>query len=259
MYRLLRMLFMGGVTLLYLVCGSNEARSSGIMTLPEGVLLTSEASGNVEVSCKWLQRLFREEVLEASGWEPDMVEISKMDPSTDVLVQEAPVSYRVDPPSRISPGQRVGIRVNLFGENGRMIRRIWVSGRVGLYQFAWVLNGPIGTSEVLRRSDISQQRIQVREIPPGALDDAELFIGMQATRSLAAGTVLRRDHLEAVPLVQKGQRVQIVLETAFLRLVAPGECLEGGGSGELVRVLNLSSRQVVNGCVRDPQTVQVAF
>jgi flagella basal body P-ring formation protein FlgA len=256
---ILRLVLTGLLAMSWAAAGVPDAVPSGMKSLPEEAVVPSEGSGGTGISSEWLQRLLREEVIRASGWDLDLLEVQAINPLLDIRVDERPVSYQVQPPSRVSPGHRVGIKVLLYGRNGRVIRRVWVSGKVDLYQSVWVINVAVRRGELLKPGDISRQRRHVREVPSEALEDPHEVLGMQARRTLVAGTILQRDQWKTVPLVQRGQRVRILLETAFMRLVAPGETLEEGGHGDRVRVVNLASRQVVQALVRDPQTVQVMF
>jgi flagellar basal body P-ring formation protein FlgA len=123
----------------------------------------------------------------------------------------------------------------------------------------WVLSRPIRRGEVLGPEDVVPQRRDPRSVPPGALMDPSEVMGMRALRSLQSGAVLQRDQWKPVPVVKKGQRVTIVLDTGLMRLVTTGETLEEGGPGERIRVLNTSSRQVVVARVNDAQSVRVEF
>lgn len=127
------------------------------------------------------------------------------------------------------------------------------------HQVIWVLARAVPKGGVLGPDDLTRKSISGRASPPGALADPREVLGMRAVRALVAGTVLRRDQFKPEPLVQRGQRVQIVLEQGALRIVAPGEALEGGGAGERIRVLNTSSRQVVVARVEDHKSVRVEF
>jgi flagellar basal body P-ring formation protein FlgA len=123
----------------------------------------------------------------------------------------------------------------------------------------WTLARSMKSGEVIQEDDMAAQLRDRRNIPPGAITDPEEIIGMQAVRTIQAGVVLVRDQWKTVAIVKKGQRVQIVLDTPTLRIVAPGESLQDGGEGDKIRVLNVGSRQVIVARVRDGQTVRVEF
>jgi flagella basal body P-ring formation protein FlgA len=74
-----------------------------------------------------------------------------------------------------------------------------------------------------------------------------------------AGTVLRPDLLEFPPLVKRGDRVRIVLESAGLRISAFGQAKQKGAQGEMIPVVNLDSNKVIHARVVDSHTVRIEF
>ena len=59
------------------------------------------------------------------------------------------------------------------------------------------------------------------------------------------------------PVVQKGDLVNIVLESPVIKVATPGEALEAGKLGETIRVKNISSKREIRAQVIDKQTVRV--
>jgi flagella basal body P-ring formation protein FlgA len=58
-------------------------------------------------------------------------------------------------------------------------------------------------------------------------------------------------------MVKKGEMVTLTLRNSKLALTLQGKALQGGAEGDVVRVLNTASNQVVEGIVTGPQTVSV--
>ncbi len=123
----------------------------------------------------------------------------------------------------------------------------------------WVLSRSIPKGGVLGPEDVVKKPLSSGIKPAGVVEDPSVLMGMRAVRSLQAGSVLRLDQFKPEPIVRKGQKVEILLEKGGLKIVAPGEALEEGGSGQKIRVLNISSRQVVLACVEHPGGVRVQF
>lgn len=123
----------------------------------------------------------------------------------------------------------------------------------------WVLSRSIPKGGVLSPGDLARKPLPTRTLPAGALEDPSPLMGMRAVRTLQAGTVLRADQFKPEPILRKGQKVEILLEKGGLKIVAPGEALEEGGAGQKIRVLNLSSKQVVLARVEHAGGVRVEF
>jgi len=123
----------------------------------------------------------------------------------------------------------------------------------------WVLTRSIPKGGALGAGDLSKKPLPPGGLPAGAVEDPSSLIGMRAVRTLQAGGLLRADQFKPEPILRKGQKVEILLEKGGLKIVAPGEALEEGGSGQRIRVLNISSRQVVLAKVEHAGGVRVEF
>ena len=91
------------------------------------------------------------------------------------------------------------------------------------------------------------------------LEPLDEIVGQRAKARIRRGSVLRREMFEPVPVVHRGDIVTIFVETESFRITAPGEVLEEGGEGDVVRVCNLTSKNKVYGFVRDSKQVEVKY
>jgi flagella basal body P-ring formation protein FlgA len=249
-----------GLTLIFAAGpGWQEALGQLRQTVPESALSRLEMGKGVRISARWIQGLFAEGILQATGWDHSRVEMHAVEIKGDLDFEQRPQAFSVLPPSRVYPGQRAPVIVMFYGQDGRVSRQIRVSARADLYGYVWVLNRSMEIGDSLRQSAISRQRRNVRQIPPRTIKDPEEIIGQAARRRLIAGSVLRSDQWKSLPLIRRRQRVRILLETEVFRLEAPGESLEDAARGERIRIVNLSSRQVIVARVLDARTVQVEF
>ncbi len=84
-------------------------------------------------------------------------------------------------------------------------------------------------------------------------------IGKRTKRVIDASSIFRYNFLEVLPLVKRGDLVTIVAESEALKITTQGVVTEKGCKGEMVRVINTSSRKEVFARVRDARTVEVEF
>mgnify|MGYP003733786877 CR=1 FL=1 len=110
--------------------------------------------------------------------------------------------------------------------------------------------------EILTADDL---QVELREIRGGWGEGRSLeeFLGLRTTRMVLAGTPLTELHVEAVPLIERGTAVTILVHTGSVTVTAPGIARQSGGLGDLIEVENTLSRQRVTGEVIDAHTVQV--
>jgi len=91
----------------------------------------------------------------------------------------------------------------------------------------------------------------------GALS-AEDAAGMEAARNLTAGMIVRRSDLMKPQLVRRGEPVTIRIVSGALVITASGRALNGGGKGEMVRVVTNSTNRTLDGTIEGSGTVRIA-
>ena len=93
---------------------------------------------------------------------------------------------------------------------------------------------------------------------PGGTDDPLLLIGMEARTSLYAGRPVRPADVGAPALVDRNQIVPLIYDVGGLRIATEGRALGRAGAGEILRVMNLSSRATVSARISDDGAAYVS-
>ncbi len=83
-------------------------------------------------------------------------------------------------------------------------------------------------------------------------------IGMEARVVLYAGRPILAEHLTVPAIVQRNELVPLVFRHAGLSISTQGRALDRGAAGDVIRVMNLSSRTTLFGTVLDDGSVDVA-
>lgn len=84
-------------------------------------------------------------------------------------------------------------------------------------------------------------------------------IGKQMARTVAAGTVLKADHLVLPPVVKDGEMVKILARKKTMLVSAHGLARTNGRVGEMITVKNISSNKMIYARVQGPGVVTVEF
>lgn len=90
-----------------------------------------------------------------------------------------------------------------------------------------------------------------------AFDRATDVIGQEARVTLFPGRPIRFDEVGPPALVARNQIVSMRFEVDGLTITTDGRSLERGGVGDRVRIMNLSSRNMLLGEVQPDGTVRV--
>lgn len=159
--------------------------------------------------------------------------------------------------ARIAAGQTVQIgeasvtlrlRLPDGGERALPVRLRW-------FQPAPVATRPLKKGDVLREGDLflrTVERDSLRDIP----SSLEGLLGSRLARDVPAGSPLTRSDFEALPLVERRDRVILRARSGSLVVVASAQALDSGALGETVRVRNMESRVVVEAVVVGPGVVE---
>jgi len=91
----------------------------------------------------------------------------------------------------------------------------------------------------------------------GGFSNVAEIIGLEARVNLYAGRVIRASEIGAPAILERNQLVMMVYNTGQLTISTEGRVLNRAGVGELVRVMNLTSRMTVSGRVLFNGTIEV--
>jgi len=120
-----------------------------------------------------------------------------------------------------------------------------------------VLRHPLRQGDVISADDIDYVDMRSAEIGPTVIVDAAKLAGMTPRRGIAAMKPVTAADVQAPLAVKKGDLVTMTLQNSILNLTTQGRALDSGAEGESVRVMNVSSKQIISATVAGPQTVNV--
>ncbi len=92
---------------------------------------------------------------------------------------------------------------------------------------------------------------------PGALGPEADIIGLEAKVTLYPGRPILPDHVGPPALIERNQPVVVFFKNGGLTIATDGRALSRGAQGDIVRVMNLSSRHTVSGKVQPDGSVVV--
>ena len=144
-----------------------------------------------------------------------------------------------------------------FRVNGIFVRKVFVRTYLKLYKEVFVARDTIRRNQIIEESDLLKMRKNVDRMQRKYLTDKNQIIGKISTRTLGPSEVFSPNSIVNPALVNSGDRLQIVFETPFLRLSAPGISLAKGREGDRIPVKNVDSKIVVFAIVKTRNIVLV--
>jgi len=142
---------------------------------------------------------------------------------------------------------------------GGVVRHLRVSATIDRRRAVWVATQDLRRGTVVEADALRRDYLSWGAVPRDHVARRSDAVGMQLSRSLRAGDVVRTSQLKAVPVVRRGDRVTLVAQRGSLQVRARGVVREAGGRDARVRVANATSGKVVMGRVVDSATVEVGF
>ena len=212
-------------------------------TLPEHLIGATEAFLEEQVA-NYLQR--------ASIGGRYEIQVNRLDSRLRMPACDQPLVASLESPAQ--PVGRVTVRV---GCQGSSTWSLFVPAQVRLFRQVVVAQRPLARGAILEAQDIDWRERDVGTLTQGYLTEPEQALGSKLTRPVSIDQVLTPNHLERAPVVRKGDHVVISAGGAALSVRMPGEALQEGAIGELVRVRNLSSQRIIKARISGPGQVVV--
>ena len=111
--------------------------------------------------------------------------------------------------------------------------------------------------DVVAQADVRPGRVRADVVRAEIARDAAQAVGMAVRRPVAIGAPFAMADLGRPLAVKRGEGVHIELELPGLRISAQGVALEGGASGDRLRVMNTASRATLDAQVIGPGQVRL--
>ncbi len=144
----------------------------------------------------------------------------------------------------------------IFKVDNKVVKNMSVRGKIEALAKVAVAAETLTKGLILRPQHVTLVEMDISEIAHPELDSRAL-IGMQLTKTLFAGVPILASNVEALPLVKRGQKVKIIIETGALHLTATGLADTDGKLEQMIRVQNINSNKTVQGRVTGPGVVEV--
>lgn len=126
-----------------------------------------------------------------------------------------------------------------------------------IYKNVVVLAKPVSMGTKIKPQDITQVRHDIGSSSKDYYVDSKRVIGNVLKRSLKVGTLLTTDLLEAPLLINRNDRVTIVLSRPGITVESKGIALENGKHEQRIRVRNVRSQKVVTATVKEQGIVEI--
>jgi flagella basal body P-ring formation protein FlgA len=207
------------------------------------------------ITAEELTRIFAAHVAERTGWPKDsfLAEPPKNLRSTPVPVGNRTLTVTTYPHEEFRGSVPARFQVTI---NDELYRTLTHRFTIERYTEALVTKRKIPRGQPIMPGDVEVMKKEQSSIDEGSFTHVAQVVGLQAARTLQAGTVLSPDLLTVAPVVRKGEVKSIICSGDGFRIMTRGRLLENGATDDIVRV-RLPSRKIVRAMVVDSKTLRL--
>lgn len=184
------------------------------------------------------------------------VEISIMQKIRDKSFKESGVTARfTSEPSQLRGLCQIGLE---FTHNDRLLERITIPAKIKIFEETFTAAKSLQSGAVISESDIATSKAEVSQYEPDELPLYHEIIGSRLGRSLAKGSIITRGSLEKPKVINRGERVPILVFSGTVSIRTQGTALNDAVSGETVRVKSDNSNSVLSGTAGEDGVVYIS-
>ncbi len=205
-----------------------------------------------------LRRTIEKEVRDQLPFQGEIVVIERIQLPKSLRLPTGTVSYKTD--FRL-PRRGVGavsFQVEILVDGASKER---ISGSLYTDMMVPVLKAEraVARGELVRADACKETTIRLSEVRGNPVRTEDLPKALRTKRDLMPGDLVTWYNVEREILVQRGQTVRLVLQSAGIRISTLGRVSSQGALGDLVEVVNAKSGKKLQGYVVDRQTIRVPF
>ncbi len=163
------------------------------------------------------------------------------------------------PEAQLPPSATLSARVPVGVSCAQPAWKVYVNVRVETELPVLVLQRSMTNGSAVGAADIETRTMRVPGLSSSYVTDPAQLAGRHLKRPATGGTPLTTDLLAADILVRRGQRVTLVASAGGLEVRAQGEAIQDARPDGRIRVLNLTSRKIVEGQVESRDRVRVSL
>ena len=144
-------------------------------------------------------------------------------------------------------------------DNGASLWAVFVPVKVADLRPVVVMTRSLAPGQPITADALRVENRDVATLSMGYVSTIDEAVGRSLRRPVAPGAALTPDALAVTKLIKRGDLITLIGRSGSLEVRAQGKALADGGNGERISVENLSSRRVVQGVIRDGDTVDVGI
>lgn len=226
------------------------------LTLASGSVFSKETK--TIITEDWIRQVIADYAEGQVPWAEGRVMVDLVGPTDKIILPEGKVEYSVTLLDSRGPLGRRGYQIDFKGE-GKDFGSLRVMAAVMIEMEVVAVSHPLKRYQIIREEDLFMKKIGFHDLSGNLLFDPKEVVGKRVKRFIKPGTPLTEEMIEETPVVKKGDRVVIIIESGGLIISAAGEARMDGARGKMIEVINSDSKKRIFAEVVDSGRVKVTY
>jgi flagella basal body P-ring formation protein FlgA len=143
----------------------------------------------------------------------------------------------------------------LSAAQGSGMNRITVICDFKVMASVWIVTSTIQRGQPVKVEDCELKMVDITRFAPHPFTSLKDFHNVCAARMITPGMILHDRLVQAIPVVAKGEFVDILLQKGKVRVAVQGVARESGSTGELIWVENAVSHKLIRVTIKEKGVV----
>ncbi len=135
--------------------------------------------------------------------------------------------------------------------------KLYVPVTISVFKDVLVTKKALHKGDLLTESDLKLEKHDLAKLPHGYFDIKQKAAGMKVKRRVKQGAVLTPAMLKRPRMISRGQKVSIMAMSGRMQVRVDGKALANGSVGDRIRVMNIKSKQKLEGVITASGEVKV--
>ncbi len=144
-------------------------------------------------------------------------------------------------------------------ENGAFLNGKTVRARIEVLMDVVVSTKSLSKNGRINRDDVRLVKRWFNRLPSNIISSHDAVVGMKLRTNVKPNAEITGNMVRRIPMVKRGKPVRIVFENGSMRITTIGLSEQDGMHGELIKVRNVSSKNMIYARVTGNSLVKVDF
>lgn len=143
--------------------------------------------------------------------------------------------------------------------NGTNSWRVFLPVHVQIMTPVLAINRMMAPGDLVTENDLVYTNLDRNRLYDGYFKDKRDVLGLAVTRSIAAGAPLTKKNLKQLPLVKRNHTISLALRRGAIEIEMIGIAKTDGYMDSTIKVLNPSSKKIVDAVVTGVDRAEITY